>query len=82
MRYRQGRRYLSPPLSEEQLSLYEQRMGAARALNPYDTLSTREREVLQLAAQGLTNAEIGKQLAISKRTVESRRREPDPQAGT
>jgi DNA-binding NarL/FixJ family response regulator len=34
-------------------------------------LTTREREVLQLAAQGLTNAEIGNRLSISPRTAET-----------
>jgi DNA-binding NarL/FixJ family response regulator len=67
-----GKRYLSEPLSEEQLSRFEQKMTGA-ALDPYETLSSREREVLQLAAEGLTNAEIGKKLDIGKRTVETHR---------
>jgi DNA-binding NarL/FixJ family response regulator len=67
-----GRRYLSPPLSEEQLTRFEQKMSGTQ-LDPYDTLSSREREVLQLAAEGLTNADIGKRLDIGKRTVETHR---------
>jgi DNA-binding NarL/FixJ family response regulator len=67
-----GRRYLSPPLSDEVLQRFEERMHTT-ALDPYDTLSGREREVLQLAAEGLTNAEIGKKLDIGKRTVETHR---------
>jgi DNA-binding NarL/FixJ family response regulator len=67
-----GRRYLSPPLSDEVLRRFEERMTSA-ALDPYETLSGREREVLQLAAEGLTNAEIGKRLDIGKRTVETHR---------
>jgi two-component system response regulator NreC len=67
-----GRRYLSPPLSDEQLSRYEQQSKAS-SFDPYETLSAREREVLQLAAEGLTNAEIGKRLDIGKRTVETHR---------
>src|SRR4051812_19538251 len=67
-----GRRYLSPPLSEEQLTRFQEKMSGAQ-LDPYETLSGREREVLQLAAEGLTNAEIGKRLDIGKRTVETHR---------
>lgn len=37
--------------------------------NPLDLLSAREREVGGLVAEGLTNAEIGKRLHISGRTV-------------
>jgi DNA-binding NarL/FixJ family response regulator len=67
-----GGRYLSPPLSDEKIAEYERRTRAA-TVDLYDTLSTREREVLQLAAQGLTNAEIGERLTIGKRTVETHR---------
>lgn len=67
-----GRRYLSPPLSEEKLERWEMEAKAA-PFDPYDTLSTREREVLQLAAEGLTSAAIGERLAIGKRTVETHR---------
>jgi DNA-binding NarL/FixJ family response regulator len=67
-----GRRYLSPPLTEEKIAEYQQRTKAA-TVDLYDTLSTREREVLKLAAEGLTNAEIGERLNIGKRTVETHR---------
>jgi two-component system, NarL family, response regulator NreC len=69
---RGGTRYLSPPLSEEKLQRWE-RDARAAPLDPYDTLSTREREVLQLAAEGLTSAAIGERLQIGKRTVETHR---------
>jgi two-component system, NarL family, response regulator NreC len=42
-------------------------------LNPYETLTTREREVLQLAAEGRTNGDIAAALYISPRTVETHR---------
>ncbi len=67
-----GGRYLSPPLSDEKIAAYEQRTRAA-TVDLYDTLSTREREVLKLAAEGLTNAEIGERLNLGKRTVETHR---------
>ena len=55
------------------------RLGAALAAAPADpagpaeTLTARELEVLRLIALGHTNAEIGKQLVLSVRTIESHR---------
>lgn len=69
---RAGSRYLSPPLTDEKLERW-QRDAQAAPLDLYDTLSTREREVLQLAAEGLTSAAIGERLQIGKRTVETHR---------
>jgi DNA-binding NarL/FixJ family response regulator len=66
-----NRRYLSPPLSDSAIDAYVQQAGVTT--DPYDSLSNREREVLQLAAEGHTNAEIGKRLFISPRTVEIHR---------
>lgn len=40
---------------------------------PLACLSTREREVFQLVAEGLTSFEVGKRLFISRRTVEVHR---------
>ncbi len=65
-------RYFSPPLSDRAINAYLQRTEET-ALKPYDTLTKREREVLHLAAQGCTNAEIGAKLFISRRTVEVHR---------
>ncbi len=67
-----GRRYLSAPLSERAIEVYFQR-GQEAGEDPYETLTTREREVLQLAAQGLTNHGIAAALSISSRTVEIHR---------
>src|SRR5262249_24900722 len=67
-----GRRYLSPPLSERAIQAYL-RKAEASELDPYESLTTREREVLHLAAEGRTNPEISARLYISPRTVEAHR---------
>jgi DNA-binding NarL/FixJ family response regulator len=67
----QGNRYLSEYLSERM---------AANSLRVEDTpidlyqaLTTREREILQLAVEGKSSTEIGEKLVISPRTVEVHR---------
>lgn len=67
-----GNRYLSPPLSERALELYMQKLESAPS-DPYELLTTREREVLQLVAEGKTSAEIANRLFISPRTAEGHR---------
>lgn len=64
-----GHVFLSPPLSEHAIEAYLQKTQGS-PLDPYETLTAREREVLQLAAEGLTYTEIAVRLSISPRTVE------------
>ncbi len=67
-----GRYYLSSPLSERAIDAYVRRAKDS-ALDPYDTLTSREREVLQLVAEGQTSAQVAVRLFISPRTVETHR---------
>jgi len=67
-----GRRYLSGPLSERAIAAYAEKAQAS-VLDPYDTLTSREREVLQLSAEGRTLPEIAARLGISPRTAETHR---------
>jgi two-component system response regulator NreC len=63
----EGRTYLNPSLGARLAAMPEQPAG------PPDDLSGRELEVLRLIALGHTNAEIGEQLFLSVRTVETHR---------
>jgi len=67
-----GRRYLSPMLAERAITGYVERPGESD-LDVYETLTNRERLVLQLAAEGKTSAEIATALFISPRTAETHR---------
>jgi DNA-binding NarL/FixJ family response regulator len=72
-----GETYLSPEASQR-VAEYEERFGANAAQGapePDDRrkLTPREREVLQLIAEGRTIQEIARVLAISSKTVETHR---------
>ncbi|HUG16528.1 MAG TPA: response regulator transcription factor, partial [Thermomicrobiales bacterium] len=55
----------------ERIAALASRLAAPNVASEYPAgLSAREVEVLRLAAQGLTNAQIGEQLFLSPRTVE------------
>ena len=68
-----GNRYLSPPLNEHLLDAFLRRANEEYLIDPYDNLTKRERQVLQMAAQGLNNPEIARRLELSVRTVEMHR---------
>ena len=65
-----GRRYVSTPFSNDRIDSY---LNRPAAIDPYGTLTAREREVLHLVAEGLTSGDIARRLFISPRTAESHR---------
>jgi DNA-binding NarL/FixJ family response regulator len=67
-----GRRFLSRGISEERIDGYLQKRVVG-PVDPYDTLTTREREVLQMTAESQSGGSIGRKLFISPRTVEIHR---------
>ncbi len=64
-----GQRYLSPRVADVVLDDYA---GEDRD-DPLARLSAREREVLQLLAEGHTGAQIAERLSLSQKTVETYR---------
>lgn len=66
-----GGRYLSPVLSERAIDVFIKSEEAGQ--DAYESLTSRERLVMQLAAEGLNTREIGKELFISPRTAETHR---------
>ena len=63
-----GEGYLSPAVSDAVLDDYRR-----HATNPIDLLTSREREVLQMLAEGKTNKEIAGILNLSVYTVDAHR---------
>ena len=68
-----GKRYLSEKISETVVNDYLQQRTLEKKKSPLASLSEREREILQLAAEGKTSAEIGRILFLSPKTVETYR---------
>ncbi len=64
----QGEGYISPQVSNAVLDDYRRHVT-----NPIDTLTSREREVLQMLAEGKTNKEIAVVLNLSVYTVDAHR---------
>lgn len=68
-----GGSFLSPSISRAVIDDYVQRAESRGQGDDLDVLTSREREVLQLLAEGFPNREIAAQLNISIKTVETHR---------
>ncbi len=66
-----GRKYLCAEVTED---VVDAASRAPHAASAYEILGPREREVLQLLAEGLTSAEIASRLSVATSTVETHRR--------
>jgi DNA-binding NarL/FixJ family response regulator len=67
---RAGKRYLSHRITETVIDDY---LREGDKLSPLDSLSLRERDVLQMVVEGRTNAVIAQSLSLSPKTVETYR---------
>jgi DNA-binding NarL/FixJ family response regulator len=67
-----GQHYLSPAISEHAFDAYHEKAESASP-DPHDMLTPRERQALQLAAEGHSCQAIAARLSISPRTAEMHR---------
>lgn len=68
-----GKSFFSPSIAEAMLDDYARLVSETTAVDPYDSLSEREREIFQLVAEGHTNKQVAQILCISPATVETHR---------
>jgi len=67
----QGKTYLSPSISLTVIESYLERVGSVTS--PIEQLTARQREILQLIAEGKNTKEVAGLLEISVKTVEAHR---------
>jgi DNA-binding NarL/FixJ family response regulator len=72
-----GQTYLSPAIARH-VADYVQRVGGDHATgaslpDPYERLTPRQREILQLIAEGATTQEMAQTLKVSVKTIETHR---------
>jgi DNA-binding NarL/FixJ family response regulator len=69
----QGKSFFSPRISRILAEDYVRTLKQRNAVDTYDLLTSREREIIQLLAEGKTNKEVATLLNISVYTVETHR---------
>lgn len=69
----EGKAFFSPAISKMLVDDYVRRLEQRGVEDSYELLTTREREVLQLLAEGKTNKEVAAILNLSLYTVETHR---------
>lgn len=67
-----GQRFLSPMVSESAVEANLRQLENG-PIDPHETLTPREREILHLSAEGNSNPQIAARLHLSPRTVENHR---------
>src|SRR5437879_8246296 len=75
---RQGKRYLSPKITAALIGDY---ISEARSPSPLESLTSRERPILQLVLDGSPSAEVANILALSPKTVDTYRSRIKQQLG-
>ena len=68
-----GKAFFSPAISRMLMDDYMRQMQDRNMEDSYDLLTTREREVLQLLAEGRSNKEVASALNLSLHTVDTHR---------
>lgn len=70
----ENRRYLSPKIADMVVEEYLCQLSKAESMNP-SVLTSREREVAQLIAEGSSTRQIASRLCVSVKTIETHRRQ-------
>lgn len=68
-----GKTFFSHVVAQSMIEDYMRRVTDASIVDPYDSLSEREREIFQLIAEGHSNKDVALILSISPATVETHR---------